>query len=266
MQKTGWDKALNGASSSSAAIKAGPGELWRMQDPQGKFYYLSLPKGALEALDKHISDLCSKTRESLHYVWLDPEKLTGSGDVSGKTLAFIYSSQTSSVTDDRDDLGRSAILPVFGMLFRMMVKNSAGLYVPGLKKALPILARFVVALADGTQAFIAPQLQLKWGEYFDASDTDESTRVSTAMAASGGNPIITQKTAVEHIREIFAISNVDQYVDALMKEAAQRQADAVAGAAAMAKAAPPAAVIPGAAKPAVAPSSGAQTQKGPKAA
>ncbi len=264
-QKTGWEQALTGGHQVTAVIKAGPGELWRMQDPQGKFYYLALPKGALDALDNHIDDLCSKTREALRYVWIDPEKLTGSGDVSGKTLAFVFSSQINAVSEDRDDFARQALMPTLGMLYRMMVKKPAGLYVPGLKKVLPILQRFLVKLDNGVEAFIAPQLQPKWGEFFDPSDTDEATRCSTAQSALDAG-IITKKTAVEHVREVFAISNVDQYVDQLQKETDVKQANAIKNAQDMVKAngAAIAAGPPGAAKPAVvpvAPSKGAQQTK-----
>lgn len=219
--KTGWDKAMYGAGD-VRAIRQSPGELWRTPAEAAKFYYLALPKGALDALDSHASDLCSRVREALRYVWLDPEKLTGSGDVSGKTLAFVFSSQLNAVSEDRDDLGRNLMLPSLGMVYRMMIAKSDGLYVPGLKKALPILQRFLVSVQGGKTIFIAPQLQLKWGDYFEPSDLDESTRSKTAIDAYNAN-LVTLKSAVEHLKDVFAIGSVDQYIDALAKEKADRQ-------------------------------------------
>jgi hypothetical protein len=243
-----WDNALYGQTPTQAVRKS-PGELWRAKDPQAKFYYVTLPPGALEAVSSHADDVCSKTREGLQYVWIDPEKLTGSGDISGKTLAFVFSNEVNAVNGDREDFGRKCLLPALCMVYRMLLaKDPAGIYVPGIAKALPILQKFLVTFDGGRQAIIAPQLRLKWGAMFEPSDVDESTRVSTAIQAKKEG-VITTATAVEHVKDVFEIGNTDQYVDQLQKEAAQKQQDAMANAAAMATATASPVATPGAAKP-----------------
>jgi hypothetical protein len=228
-QKSEWDRALYGGGT-DGAIRKGPGELWRVPDPTAKLFYLVLPPGALDALDQHAADLCSKERESFRYVWIDPEKLTGSGDISGKTLAFVFSSQVNAVNDDREDLTRACFLPCLGMVYRMLlaVKNPAGVYVPGVQKVLPILKRFLVTLETGAVTFIAPQLEVKWGDMFEPSDADEATRVQTATSAVG--KLITRKTAIDHVKSVFNIENTDQYVDELEKELDDNQQKAIANA------------------------------------
>lgn len=261
--RTGWDTALYGGSGGDQRIRKGPGELWRTANDKAVLDYLTLPADALTALDNHAQDLCAKVREALRYVWLDPASLAGSGDISGKTLAFVYSSQTSAISQDRLDFGRNCFLPSLGMIYRMLSVKSDGVILPGLSKALPILKRFLVETANGPTLFLCPSLQLKWGDYFDKSDVDEATRVSNATSALAAKIILT-KTAVEHVRDIFPIDNVDQYVEALANETAQKQADAIAVAQATKPAmqqTPP----PNAAKPAVPPKakSGNKTAKNP---
>lgn len=255
---TEWDRELYG-SGGNGAIRKEPGALWRVANKDAKIGYCTLPADALAAIDQHAQDLCSKVREALRYVWIDPEKLTGSGDISGKTLAFVFSAQINLINEDRSDLWCGCILPSLGMVYRMLVTKSAGLFVPGLKKAIPILQNFLVPVASGGVAFMAPQLMPRWGDFFEPSDVDESTRCATA-ASSLKAGIIVKKTAVEHVKDVFAISNVDQYVDALEKEAADNQQKAIDGAAQMAKAQggpPQAAAGPtAAAKPAVVPPRG----------
>ena len=243
-----WSTALYGkASSGGGAIKKGTNVLWRIGSESGDVKLLTLPGDALKALDDNSRDLRARMRESIKYIYIDPETLSGSGDVSGKTLAFVYSNQLNFVNQLRDDVWRGLIKPSLIMLYRMLLANSAGVYLPGLAKALPILARFQQTLADGTAAFFCPQIKPKWGDYFEPSDIDESTRVGTALAALTGKAI-TVATAVEHIRSVFGIESVDQYVVALATENAKKQADALATMQATAAAQP--AQVPGAKPPA----------------
>lgn len=224
-----WSKALydHSGASQGGAIRKGANVLWRIGSETGDVKLLTLPGDALKALDDNSRDLRSRMRESIKYIYIDPETLSGSGDVSGKTLAFVYSNQLNFVNQLRDDVWRGLIKPSLSLLYQMLLAKSDGVYLPGIGKALPILKRFVQTLADGSSAFFFPQIKPKWGGYFEPSDIDEATRVGTAIAAATGK-IITTATAVEHIREVFAIENVDQYVDSLATENAQKAADAIA--------------------------------------
>jgi hypothetical protein len=230
-ERTSWDDAI-GSSRQTARIRKGPGELMRSENADASVAYVTLPADALDAIDKHAQDIAAKIREALRYVWLDPTALSGAGDISGKTLAFVFSSQLHAVSQDRGDFGRNCLLPTLATIYRALVAKSDGVYLPGLAKALPIIKRFLVDTEAGPM-FIAPQLYLKWGDFFEPSDTDEATRVSTATAAATAG-LITKQTAVEHVRDVFAIGNVDQYVDALEEEALEKQQKALESAQAMA--------------------------------
>lgn len=221
-QRTEWSRAIYGSPSGTAAIRKGPGVLWRVAAPDAKLAYLALPLGALEALENDAKTLCANVREAFHYVWIDPATLTGSGDISGKTLAFVYSSQTSFVDDVRADSGKRLVLATLNLLYRMLLANSDGVYLPGIAKALPILKRFQQPVTSGSgaqsTAWFPPRLKLKWGAYFDPNEADDSARVTTTAAAKDAG-IITLSSAVEHVRDVFGdIDNVEEYVKTLQKE------------------------------------------------
>jgi hypothetical protein len=212
-------------------LRRGVGQVWQITDPAGRAILLTLPGDALKALDDDAKDLVSKACDALGVTLFDPSSVAGSGDLSGRTLAFLFSRQINRVSQDREDLGRCCILPVLNLFYRMILATKDGVYLPGLAKVTPILSRFYRPVAGATApVWFAPQLKLKWGDYFEPSDADEATRVKAAIDAYTAR-IITLKSAVEHVRSVFTIGSVDQYVDALKDEQDERNAalhDAVA--------------------------------------
>src|SRR5439155_15811494 len=100
---TEWDSAMYGAqgATSQSAIKKGANVLWRISNPEAKATLLVLPGDALKATDDNAKDLRARFRESIRYVYIDPEQLTGSGDMSGKTLAFVFANQINFVNQLR---------------------------------------------------------------------------------------------------------------------------------------------------------------------
>ena len=231
----GFDGSMYLASNGGGAIRKGPGEIWRTESPDAKVTQHTLPGDALKSLQDNEADLLAKLSDSLGVVIIDGSTVKGAGDLSGRTLAFVFSSQLNLVSEFRDEFGRNCILPVICMFYRMLIAVSGvGVYLPGVKKALPILLKFQKSITSGGSIWVDPQIKLKWGDYFDPSDTDEATRVQTAIQAlTASPPLITHASAVEHIKSVFAISNVDQYVKAVLDEAATRSANNVANAQAM---------------------------------
>ena len=232
-----WSRALYfGGPQNGGAIRKGPGEIWRIESPDAKVQLFTLKGDALAAIDQHAADLLKKLCDALGIVLLDPSQLNGGGDLSGRTLAFIFSSQINRVNQFRDDFGRRCIQPTLFMLYRMLLAKSDGVYLPGLKKALPILKRFQVTDSAGTQRWIAPNIKLIFGAYFEPSDTDEATRVQASITALNGN-LVTKKSAVQHIKGVFDdIQDVAAYVDQLDAERAAKQQETIDAAGAMATA------------------------------
>jgi hypothetical protein len=228
---SGWKEPLSQTRSGPSGVrKKGTGTVWRYTSPDAKVFYLMLGGDALKSLDDDARDNVKKLREALGHVYIDPEELlTGSGDVSGKTLLMAFFSQVARCNRIREDFGRMCLLPVLNMLFRIILRSGKGLYLAGADKVAGVLARFEQQVGEGKNAkttWFDPSLRLKWGDYFEPSDIDESTRITNAIAALTSSPsLITMKTAVAHVKAIFPdIQNIDQYVDALMKEAQAKAA------------------------------------------
>lgn len=250
-----WGPGMQGNRPTGQRLRRGVGQVWKISDAQGKATLLTLPGDALTSLDNDAKDIANRACDALGVTILDPAAFGGGGDLSGRTLAFIFSKQINRVSQDREDLARCCILPVLNLFYRMVLTQPKGVYLPGLAKVLPILSRFRMAVDGQAPVWFSPQLKLKWGDYFEPSDVDESTRTQTAINAYNAK-LITLKSAVQHIGSVFTIGSVDQYVEGLTKEADERAAkdlaaksDALHGALGAMNGAPTSAVIPGAAKP-----------------
>lgn len=213
----------------SSMRRKGAGTVWRYTSPDAQVEILTLSGDALTCLDNDAKDNIKKLREALGHVYIDPEELLGgSGDISGKTLLMAFSTQIARCNRIREDFGRMCMLPVLNMLFRIILKAGKGLYLAGVDKIRGVLARFDQQVGDDASrtSWFEPSLRLNWPDYFQPSDTDEATQIANAiLALTASPPIITQKTAVQHIKAIFPdIQNVDQYVEALVQEAQERAA------------------------------------------
>lgn len=68
-----------------------------------------------------------------------------------------------------------------------------------------------------------PLISLKWGEYF-APDADDDAKEVAAAIDAHGEGLITRRCAVEKIQRVFKIENVDQFIDALEEEDADKAA------------------------------------------
>lgn len=237
-----WAAAMYGGpkgGGGTGALRRGAGEVWRIQDPSGKATLLTLPADALDGLDKDVQDLVQKVCDDIGICIIDLALFKGAGDLSGRTLSFLFSKQINRVSQDRKDLGRNCILPVLNLFYRMLLASPDGVYLPGLKKLLPILKRFYKPVAGQEKPiWFAPQLKLSWGDFFEPSDTDEQTRVNTALGALG--KLITIETALEHVKGVFAIGSVDQYAKQLQKQKDDQQQRDIDNAAALANATAPA--------------------------
>lgn len=265
---SGWRSPLNERKTSGGVNrtrKKGAGVVWTYESPDASVKLIGLEAGALEAIASDVKDNIKKLREALGHVYIDPEDLTGSGDISGKTLAFLYSTQIARCNRLREDFWRKCLQPVLNMLFRVVIASGKGIYLAGAPKLQALAkAKFYAKVGnDNADTWFGPTLKAAWGDYFPTSDMDEATRISSTLnALNSPRPIITLETAVTAVKAVYPdIHDPGQYTLKLLAEAKERQAQALEQMKAMGGPAAPGDKKPGDDKVAPAVSLGAKAPK-----
>jgi hypothetical protein len=226
------------ASGKEAARQTGPGVIWTYENEGSDVKLLTLPGDALDPADNNCRDLRAKIAEGLCVVFTDTENTLRTVDISGRALREMHKKQTEHCDQIRDDFGNHFLLPLVDMLLRIVLAKPKGLYLSGVKKVLPILAKFNAQIEGGTSQWFAPALELDWGEYFPLTGLDKQQDIMAVTAAKEAK-LITHETAVGEMRDYFPIGNVPEYMLALEKEDAENQQKAVDNAKAMAEASGP---------------------------
>lgn len=191
--------------------KKGPGVVWQYGDPNVKVTLHTLPGDALDAIDKHARDLKIKIAESLGVVFLDPESLPTLGALSGKALAALKARQLDRCDGYREDFGDRFMIPALGMLLH--IARAVGLDIEGL---------------DATDDEL--EIDLAWGRYFRADADEEAKAVELSVKALDGG-VATKRMALEKLRAVFDIKDVDAVLEELEEEADEafaRQQEAAA--------------------------------------
>jgi hypothetical protein len=222
--RRGWMAAGDGT---PQARKRGPGAIWRYPGADSSVSMLTLPGDALKPVDDDARDIKSKIADGLGVVLIDPDNSKFSADLSGKALTRLYDRQVRSCDKIREDFGDGFLLPLVNLLLRIALKKHDGVYLAGLKEALPVLQQFEQAV-DGQEdvQWFAPDLELAWGPYFQADAQDEKTSVEMVKAAFDAG-FITKRTAIEEMGDIFTIGNVDEYLETIEEEASDKAKKAV---------------------------------------
>ena len=246
-----WVSSTSG--NTQPARKRGPGQIWRYESADAKVTQLTLPGDALKPIDDACRDLRSKIAEALSVVFTDFDNQRTTLDISGRALREQHKRQIERCDTIRDDFGTHFMLPMIDLLIRLCLGTPVEkLRVPGIDKILPILERFQVDVlldtGETVQEWSPPKLELCWGDYFEPSEADQKAVIDAALVALNAG-LITKRTAVERIADFYDIGNVDQYVDALEDEAAEKAEKALQNAQDMMKVAgPPQPPAPGQAK------------------
>lgn len=211
------------------ARRKGAGVVWRYENPDAKVDLLTLPPGALTAISDHCDDLIEKVERVLGYTGVSPEQVKGA--VSGKALAFMFARTTSFVDRIRSDFWQGFMRPALSTMLRMAyvqhTRAPGSVYISGITKAAPVLARFEREIDGAGKRWFPPRIKPVWGEYFDQSAEDEKAAVETAaMAFEKG--LMTRTIAIEKLRGVFVFQSAAEIAEQLDKEAEQKQADALA--------------------------------------
>jgi len=171
--------------------------------------YLELKGTAIEAAKSLTMQLRQQELDEAEVVVLDPEKLAGAG-VSAASLEVRYLSMLAKCDLLRDQYG-DAITTVLRDLL-----EAARRLAPG---AVAIPTKIVEIEVDGSdekQSVEVPRspgkssrISLKWPPYFPARWDDRKAGVETAKLATGGQPVLSQRSAVELLASMLDIEDVD---------------------------------------------------------
>jgi hypothetical protein len=206
--------------------RRGPGAVWSYDQPGAKVEYLALPAGALESLTGDARELYAMLRDALGYVDLDPAHIRIGGDVSGRTLEWLFQGAINHANRLRPDFADGCLLPLVSLLLRLaLVLHRRGemLLLPGLDAVRPVLESFELPTAGGTTRWLAPSLRCVWGPYFGLSEADKKAKQDRVLDALDRG-VVTLQTAVEEIACLYpTIKDPGAYVEALAKEKAEKQ-------------------------------------------
>jgi hypothetical protein len=233
-----FSSTSNAATGRKLARMRGSGVVWTYPAADAKVYTLTLPEGALAAIDDHAKDIRNKLSEAFFAVFLDPNEARTHGAISGKAMAFMFSRQLGFCDQVRDDFGDKALIPLVSMLLRIVYvigkKNPTSLYMPGVKKVLPILESFDRETADENGAtttkrtWVAPRLEPQWGPYFPPGEQDQLFVVQLAAQAKDAG-IATTTMCVEKLRDagVFNVSSAEEVVKGIDDERATAAQEAM---------------------------------------
>lgn len=186
------------------ARKKGPGNVWTYESETAKVSILTLPDGALDALDKHARDLRAKINEGMAVVDLDVENAKITEAATGKAQEIAYRRQLDHCDVIREDFGDNCLVPTLLLLVQIARKLGRG----------AVRLEKIAKLPNPDEC----SLDLVWGPYFRPTDLDAQQAVkATADALVAG--IITPKIAIEKLRPYFPMHADDDVLEALGLEA-----------------------------------------------
>lgn len=182
------------------ARRKGPGNVWTYESETAKVSMLTLPEGALDAIDKDARDLRAKINEGMAVVDLDVENAKITENATGKAQEIAYRRQLDHCDVIREDFGDAALVPTVLMHCRIARKLGTG----------KVRLRHLAKLPNPDECM----LDLVWGPYFRPNDLDAKQAVdATKEALLAG--VITPKVAIEKLRAHFPMHADDDVFEAL---------------------------------------------------
>jgi hypothetical protein len=196
--------------------KKSPGDVWQYENPNTKVTLHTLPGDALTSLDNHAKDLKLKICEAMGVVFIDPMDMPRGGELSARAIAALKARQLDRCDAYRSDFGDLCLRPLVNMLFRLITTRPEGLKLPGLKKVLPQLQDL---LDRGLL------LRLSWGPYSQPEPAEDLAIVQAAALALDKG-IATTKSAVYMCKDVIGIEDIEEHMEQLEVEKAERVAAA----------------------------------------
>lgn len=206
------------------ARKAAPDQIWSYKGP-ASLGVLETTGKAFEVTSKHVLDIRARVLEALNVVLLDPETAMKQ-DLAGVALERLFSPMLAMVDELREHWWEHGIAKIIGMMLRIIaVTGGKGLFIPGARKAAPMLARFTVQTEAGP-LWVPPRMTPAWGDYFSPGPDDVQKGVDSAEKASAAG-LITKKTAARYVAPYFGVNDPEAEADEAEEESLEAAAKAV---------------------------------------
>ena len=209
------------AQDSDAARKMAPDYIWSYEGTDVNVSLLETTGKAFEVATLHVDDIRSRLSEAMSVILAGPQDALsdGVGGLNAKLLAMLYAPMLAYVDNIRDTVWwPEGLLAVISMCLRIIeAVNGEGVYIKGIKKALPVLKSFRVEVEDGSTVWMVPQLEPLWGDNFSPSN-EEIAQGTTAAAAAVTSGLISKESGTRFVAPYFGISSVEDETDKLETE------------------------------------------------
>jgi hypothetical protein len=204
--------------------KRGPGTAYQYPNKDAKVELLTLPEGSMKAASENAANIEQKICRALRWTQIDPKEIRSGAALSGRALEMLRGPQAEFCDEVRGEFGPNCIVKIVDMMLRMIVTAGDGVYLSGLKRAMPILQRFVRVQRqrDGgvTSVWMPPDIRCIWPPYFKPNDVDQKAAGDNVRADVQAK-LITRATAVKQIAPFYEIEDPAQYAEDLDAEDAK---------------------------------------------
>lgn len=191
-----------------SAIKKGPNKIWDL--PTGSDAKLLESNGKpAEILEGSMAELRRVITDAMGVVLADPAVM-GKGELSARALALLQGPTLDTCDNLRAEYGK-AILDILCQFLRLCAGPEAatsGVHLASWEGARSALSKLWVARPDGTQVWVAPTLNLAWGEYVEPAWSDISAAVDATSKATGGKPVMSRRRAATLLAPLTGVTDV----------------------------------------------------------
>jgi hypothetical protein len=183
----------------------------------GDAKYLEMVASGVEAGHKLCDRLKQNVLDVTRCVLVDPEKLSGAAQ-SAKAMEYIYAPMLEQADELRSQWGDNGVIPML-RLIELMARKFHGVEADQDGKRV-ILQLDLPKKADGTVRVLGPGgwIRLKWGAYFQPTETDKQIQIANIIAAKTGG-LIDEATAVNAGAPIFGVQDAKAMLAQIQLEA-----------------------------------------------
>lgn len=186
--------------------------------------YLELTGTAVETALKLISKLEDGALEEAEVVLLDPDQLSGAG-VSAAALRTRYAPMLAKTDLLRDQYGEGIVEVLRAMAEAARRLGDAVVLPPRViveREVNEDGERLTKVTLVKRRPGSSSSISLKWPPYFPADWSDRKAGVETTKTATGGQPVLSQRSAVELLASMLDIEDTDKELERLEDEQSTR--------------------------------------------